>query len=477
MLDLDYKEVAEKYGGNKQKIAQAAALGALGPEGPLLAVTAGMYIDRMRAAQMQEQAPQQTVAQQVLAPPAPTAPQMPQGGGLAALPPGQGAPPMAAGAPAPAPAIAPPSPGMAEGGYLPPYASGGLTDLPLPDGMFDEPGNGGFGDGYSGGGLVAFAQGGETAPYYMQGLPDTFYGYSATDPTANLGIIDRLFGTPQTKYADEAEQDFLRRRSDDYRKEQRRKDMGQLMAEAGFGMMAGNSPYAFQNIGAAVLPAISNATERARERRAEEREIQRGLLDIEAGRNTAAAQRAQRALQAQEMGVRGQEAEMGRRVTTGENQLDREQRMRELAIREAGENRRTAIAAAARGSGDGMPRMNMAEDDVVIQGRGRQGDTVIPRMRVTARGTNQYGYMFPELGDAVINPAHGAYGIGVRNAMLFARQRGLGLGVSDTGRLQFIDRNGAATIADSKMRRFNEMGANFDPSRYNANLTPIQRQR
>jgi hypothetical protein len=211
--------------------------------------------------------------------------------------------------------------------------------------MFDEPGDGGFSDGYAGGGLVAFAEGGETTPYYMQGMPETFYGYNATDPRANLGIMDSLFGVPQTKYADEAEQDFLRRRSDEYKKTQRRKDVGQLMAEAGFGMMAGNSPFALQNIGAAALPAISNATERARERRAEEREIQKGLLDIEAGRNTAAAQRAQRALQAQEMGVRGMESELGRRVTVGEGEKGRAHDLKMEGIRQAG--------YAARGGGGG----------------------------------------------------------------------------------------------------------------------------
>jgi len=471
MLDLDYKEVAEKYGGNKQKIAQAAALGALGPEGPLLAVTAGMYIDRMRAAQMQEQVPQQTVAEQVLAPPAPVPPQMPQGGlgapGMAPPLP-QGAPPM--GAP-PAPAPAQPPMGMAEGGFLPPYASGGLTDLPLPDGMFDEPGNGGFSDGYAGGGLVAFASAG---PVEEEDISETFYGYNYKDPLANLVIRDQLFGTPQTKYADEMEQEFLRRRGEEYKKTQRRKDIGQLMAEAGFGMMAGNSPFALQNIGAAALPAISNATERARERRAEEREIQKGLLDIEAGRNTAAAQRATQALEMQGMAVKGYEAETGRKFESAEKQKDRDLRRWEVGVNEAGANRRAAMAASRGGDGDGTPKMNMATDNVVVKGPGNR-DVVVQRMRVTARGTNQYGYMFPELGDAVINPAHGSYAIGVRNAMLFARQRGIGMGVSDTGRLQFVAPGGKTfTITDNKLRRFNEMGVRYDPAKFDGQLKPIK---
>lgn len=336
MLDLDYKDVAEKYGGNKQKIAEAAALGALGPNGPLLATAAGMYIDRMRAAATQEQVPQQTVAQQVLAP-QPQAPQMPQGGpGLSGIaPPQMSAPPMAGGAPAPAEGQPAPTMGMAEGGYLPPYATGGLTDLPLPSGMFDEPDDGG----YAGGGLVAFAVGGATDA-------DTSYGYNYKDPLANAAIYERLYGKPQTKYADEAEQDFLRRRSDAYKKTQSRKDIGQLMAEAGFGMMAGTSPNAFQNIGAALLPALSNAGERAKERRAEEREIQKGLLDIEAGRNTAAAQKAGALLQMQQTGMQGREAELGREFQATQSELGRKHDFALERLRQSGR-------AALRGSGGG----------------------------------------------------------------------------------------------------------------------------
>ena len=159
------ENIAMEYGGNKQKIAQAMQLGVVDPTAGVLA---GMFIDRMRSAQMQEQAPQSTVAQQVMggAPPAPpTAP----AGGLGATP--QAAPPMAPQMGMPPEAVmAPPQEampeeapmGMAEGGMVPPYAAGGgLSDVPVPDGMFDEPSNGGFGDGYAGGGLVAFAGGGD----------------------------------------------------------------------------------------------------------------------------------------------------------------------------------------------------------------------------------------------------------------------------------------------------------------------------
>ena len=104
--------IAKDYGGNKQKIGQAAQLGVIDPTA---AVLAGMFIDRMRAAQVKEQVPQQTIAQQVFAPPAPPMP--PRGG---APPPPPPMPPMG-GAPPPPPMPpmggAPPI-GMAAGGFV-----------------------------------------------------------------------------------------------------------------------------------------------------------------------------------------------------------------------------------------------------------------------------------------------------------------------------------------------------------------------
>lgn len=132
--------IAKEYSGNKMKIAQAAQLGLLDPTA---AVLAGMFIDRMRGAQQQEQAPQRTVAQQVLAP----TPQAPAGAGLGATPqaaqlaaayPQEGAPP-----PIPGPTIPTQEPVMA--------ADGGLMSLPVDDAMFEPA--------YKEGGIVAFAAG------------------------------------------------------------------------------------------------------------------------------------------------------------------------------------------------------------------------------------------------------------------------------------------------------------------------------
>ncbi len=144
-------------------IAQAAQMGVVDPTA---AVLAGMFIDRMRSAQVLEAGQMPSVAQQVLGgqPPAPPAP--PAGLGAtpeaAAMPPMDAMPPMSVTPPQEMPAPQDEMPMMAEGGMVAPYmAGGGLSEVPLPDGMFDEPSNGGFGDGYAGGGMVAFAPGGD----------------------------------------------------------------------------------------------------------------------------------------------------------------------------------------------------------------------------------------------------------------------------------------------------------------------------
>lgn len=79
------EQIAKDYGGNKQKIAEAMQMGVVDPTAGTLA---GMFIDRMRSAAQAEQAPQQTVAQKVFAPPAP----LPMGGMPPAPAPMGGAP-------------------------------------------------------------------------------------------------------------------------------------------------------------------------------------------------------------------------------------------------------------------------------------------------------------------------------------------------------------------------------------------------
>jgi hypothetical protein len=197
------EQIAKDYGGNKQKIAEAMQVGILDPTAGTLA---GMFIDRMRSAAQMEAAPQQTVAQQVFAPPAPPQPPMGAPAGLgatpeaAAMPPMNAAPPMGAAPPQGMPAPQGGMPMMAEGGMIPPYASGGgLSDIPLPDGMFDEPSNGGFGDGYRGGGLVAFAQGEEVEDEEIiksKGTTTDVMDEAAVEATGGIGVSKRKAAPP-----------------------------------------------------------------------------------------------------------------------------------------------------------------------------------------------------------------------------------------------------------------------------------------
>jgi hypothetical protein len=144
------EQIAKDYGGNKQKIAQAASMGMVDPTA---AVLAGMFIDRMRSAQMQEQQPQGTVAQQVFQPQ-----QAPQGTAPQGAPPPMGAPPMGA-PPMGAPPMGAPPMGAPPPPQPPGMAMGGLMDLSVPDDMFEEPVM--DAENFAGGGLVAFAAGGE----------------------------------------------------------------------------------------------------------------------------------------------------------------------------------------------------------------------------------------------------------------------------------------------------------------------------
>lgn len=145
------EQIAKDYGGNKQKIAEAMQMGIVDPTAGTLA---GMFIDRMRSAQMQEQVPQQTVAEQVFAPPQPAQP------APAAVPP-QGGAPAGLGATPEAGQMAQQMPPMPQQEAPMGMAAGGLTTLPVPDTMFDEPDNGG----YAGGGIVAFGPGGPVGSF------------------------------------------------------------------------------------------------------------------------------------------------------------------------------------------------------------------------------------------------------------------------------------------------------------------------
>ena len=372
------EQIAKDYGGNKQKIAEAMQMGIIDPTAGTMA---GMFIDRMRSAAQEEATPQQTVAQQVFTPPAP--PQMPMGAPQGAPPPpaGLGATPEAAAMPpmGAAPPMGPPppqgGPGMAEGGMVPPYASGGgLSGMPLPDGMFDEPSNGGFNDGYSGGGLVAFATGAAVdADEDGDGNPDTYFGYNYKDPSANAAMRDKLFGVPETKYSSEYEADLLARRAPEARSKRRKEDMWMALGQIG-ARMAQTPGSIFQAAGAGISEALPSIAASAKERRAEEREIQKGLIDLEQGRNTAAAQKAMQLLEMQRTGIQGHEGQIGREFqsseaqagrdfTKGENVLDRELRRYEASLRGSGSGEpkpKYSQAQAEKGWSAATKKMNEA---------------------------------------------------------------------------------------------------------------------
>lgn len=211
------EQIAKEYGGNKQKIAAAMQTGIVDPTAGVLA---GMFIDRMRSAQMQEQAPKPTVAQQVMGGALPAQPAAPAPAPVPLSPGGLGATPQAAPPMAPPMPQMPQGPGMAAGGFVGPYASagsanvgpqpqmipgnqmaapytqgGGLSDVPIPDTMFDEPSNGGFGDGYGGGGLVAFAEGGMSNLYDDVEYWESGGKQGAVSPKGARGVMQLMPGT------------------------------------------------------------------------------------------------------------------------------------------------------------------------------------------------------------------------------------------------------------------------------------------
>ncbi len=289
--------IAKEYGGNKQMIAQAMQTGLIDPTAGTLA---GMFIDRMRSAQMQEAAPQPTIAQQVFAPPAPPM------GGLPPPPGGMGAPPAMSAQPMDA-APAPPM-GMADGG---------LAGIPVPDTMFDEPSNGGFDDGYAHGGIVAFAGG---SPGVAKPAPksDSFYGLS-TDIGTNLGALEGLI-KPETEFT-EREAAYIRSVLDpEAQKKRRDEDKWYALAQLG-AKMASTPGSLLQAASAGIGAALPGLQEAAKARRAEEREAVTAGATRELGRN-----KQQRELVSAALGMVEKAGSFGEAAKTREFQ-DKWQRM------------------------------------------------------------------------------------------------------------------------------------------------------
>lgn len=347
------EEIAKEYGGNKRKIGEAMQMGIVDPTAGVLA---GMFIDRMRSAQMQEMTPQATVAQQVMGglPPAPAQiPPAPHPGapaGLGALAP-QGGEQMAMPQEAPMPMPQEAPMGM---------AMGGLAGLPVPDNMFDEPTNGGFDDGYAGGGLVAFATGGPaleeefdaTFGRSAQPAAPSYYGYSV-DPRQNMAIARELMGTPESKYSDMVEKDLLETLNPAAVEKRRKGRKADFLTELGLRLLGTDSPNFATAIGKAGMGVLPGAREAARLDKEEQRFARKALADLEAGRNTQKAQIAAQALQMQQTAIQGYEAQTGRDFQASQNQLNRDLDWRIATLQESGRAARAASSGSGGGGGGG----------------------------------------------------------------------------------------------------------------------------
>ena len=283
------EDIAKDYGGNKQKIAQAMQMGVVDPTAGVLA---GMFIDRMRSAQMQETAPQPSVAQQVMGgvPQAPGAP--PMGAPPMGAPP-PGAPPMGGMPPAP-PMGAPPMGAPPMGAPPMGMADGGLAALPISDYMFDEPDNGG----YANGGIVSFAGAGPVGSIQEAAAdeeiavtgrrpqgPDQYYGYYR-DPEAERAKIERMYKPDRA--AGTALMDFFGKTlSPEAQKKRSNEDKYFALMQMG-ATMASTPGGLLRSASAGINKALPGLRESAKERRAEQREAiiaraqQEGLNNKEA---------------------------------------------------------------------------------------------------------------------------------------------------------------------------------------------------
>jgi hypothetical protein len=249
------EDIAKEYGGNKQKIAQAMQTGLIDPTAGTLA---GMFIDRMRSAQMQEGAQQPSVAQQVFAPPAPPAPPM---GGMPPAPPMGGMPP--------APPMGASPMGMADGG---------LAALSVPDNMFDEPMDGE----YANGGIVSFAGAGEVD--YNKILQDQMAYFQ--DPE-KLKADYYAGGQPKREASERLQKLYGESLSEEGQKKRRDEDMNYFLMN--FGAKLASTPgsllTAAGKAAGETLPALQ---ESSKERRAEQREAIKQLALDEGASNAEA---------------------------------------------------------------------------------------------------------------------------------------------------------------------------------------------
>lgn len=430
------EQIAKDYGGNKKKIAEAMQMGIIDPTAGTLAA---MFIDRMRSAAQMEAAPQQTVAQQLFAPPAP---QMPMG-----APAGLGATPQAAAMPVPA--AAPPmgmpspqaAPGMAAGGMVPPYmAGGGLSSLPLPDGMFDEPSNGGFNDGYRGGGLVAFATGDEVEEedYVYTGAPgqidetgaivvdapqkapklSTQYmaGTVFKEPTdlggfkrESYNYLDLLkdLAPRATEEAQRYREHLTKALDPAEQKKRRQEDMWMALGQIG-AKMASTPGSLLQAASAGIGEALPGVAATAKERRGEQRALRQALVAEERIANKEVSEQADKAIDM-----------LKSKNTLSEAFQDRQFRNLWEKMSSADKRYVAEVAAAAGITQQGMA--GAAQRDVATIGQ--RGDAL------------RYGFQVNQMIDSMISPGGSRYAEYLKapdkNAFIAGLRTALGASAND----------------------------------------------
>jgi len=339
------EQIAKDYMGNKQKIAAAAQAGTLDPTA---AVLAGMFIDRMRAAQVQEQQPPSTVAQDVLPPPM----QM----GLGAPPPGM------------APMGAPPAMGMPSPPVNMPPPSGGMADLPVQGQVFPDAN-------FAGGGIVAFAAGDPVvadpaAPVVPEDpyTPENLYGLSA-NPLVNASSFDQLY-KPQTARRDQVVAYYEGLMSPEAQEKARKQDLYTTLAQIGFGMAGTNSPSFLQAAGQAANAAIPGAIQARKERKAEQRQGLAALASVEDAVNAEQRARADFATAQARLAAEIKEgrvsAEAQRAFTAAESALQRvhDERMTKMEIAA----RRSGVGGGGGGLTDGEIRFQRKYNAFIEQG-------------------------------------------------------------------------------------------------------------
>ncbi len=382
------EDIAKDYGGNKQKIAQAMQMGVVDPTAGVLA---GMFIDRMRSAQVQEMAPQLSVAQQVMGG-APQAPGAVPPGGLGMTPPAP--PPMAPGMAPPMgapPMGAPPAPPMGDMPMgAPPMgmADGGLAMLPIPETMFDEPMDGEYADG----GIVAFAQGDEVDEERILRENMAYY----RDPQNFMRDINAAY-QPKREYAERANQAYKDLLSEEGQKKRGKQDLNSFLMSFGAKLASTRGPL-LSAAGEAAGQTLPGYQESVKERRAEVRDALKQLAADEGMTNAE-----QRAFVLEGMKGRGQAGEIAKGF------VERKAAKEAAALEQAGALQRTNITAgASRYAADQSKKGYLGAEELKNQRLNMQVSAAVSKQIDTALAGREGQTKIPELGNQTYQQAQKA---------------------------------------------------------------------